>query len=141
MMPTSVNASTNANANSGNSAVFVLYLNSRAWTIWHPLAFLHVHCGNGGVVSRFPYWSTGYGCNIGGVVAGARGVGLMAKMAILGRGMMAGAQGVLINDCGHHRGTVASVALSGKGKGNSCKSTAQAWGGASPSPGGWHGGG
>ncbi len=64
-----------SNANGGNSVVFVPYSNRRAWTIRYPLAFPHVHCGDGGVVSGFPYWSAGYGCDVKGVITGAGGGG------------------------------------------------------------------
>ncbi len=67
------------------------------------------------------------------------GGGSMTTMTMMGKGMMACVHGVLVDDRGCRCGTVASAAPSSKGNSDGCKSTARAWGGASPSSGGWHG--
>jgi hypothetical protein len=68
-------------------------------------------------MSGFPYWSTKYGCNVKGVVTGAGGGGSMTTTTMMGRGMMAGAQDVLVNDLGSRHGMAASTAPGGEGKG------------------------
>jgi hypothetical protein len=62
----------------GSSVVFVPYSNRRSWIIRYPLAFPHVYCGDGGVVTGFPFWSAGYGCDVG-IAGGGGGATIAAR--------------------------------------------------------------
>jgi hypothetical protein len=70
------NGNGNGKGNGSSSVVFVPYSNRRSWIIRYPLAFPHVYCGDGGVVTGFPFWSVGYGCDVG--IAGGGGGGAVA---------------------------------------------------------------
>lgn len=62
-----------------NDVTFIPYSSRRSWIDKYPLAFPHVHCGENGGVSGFPYWSGG---NNGVVVGGGNDLGrMMSRMA------------------------------------------------------------
>ena len=71
------NGNVSGNGN-GSSVVFVPYSNRRSWIIRYPLAFPHVYCGDGGVVTGFPFWSAGYGCDVG-IAGGGGGATIAAR--------------------------------------------------------------
>ena len=50
---------------------FIPYSSRRSWIDRYPLAFPHVHCGDNGIVTGFPYWSA-EACSATGDVAAGR---------------------------------------------------------------------